>query len=281
MKKNIINDKINNRILGLIVYLIAVVFIVAFLLHLINGESEYLLGHTARIVVSGSMEPEIKVNSLTIIRNCDIEDIQINDVVCFSFSQDVVHRVIEKTTNDSGATILHTKGDANEKADDIEIHDDMLVGKVVHTFNELAPVLTKYSVSPGKIDGVSLSRNVILWLVVLGLVIFVAIWIVSLIDIIIKSFFKEDNLESNIDKYLNDIDELLLYRELLKQLKDTEVEKSKKTRFSFIANRIARVKAEIEIKNLHYAVKDFKKATKHCIYINRLGNKIDNNGGNV
>lgn len=281
MKKNIINDKINNRIFGLTVYLIAVVFIVTFLLHLINGESEYVLGHTARIVVSGSMEPEIKVNSLTIIRNCDIEDIQVDDIVCFSFSQDVVHRVIEKTTNESGATILHTKGDANEKTDDIEIHDDMVVGKVVYTINELAPILTKYSVSPGKIDGVSLSRNIILWLIVLGLVIFVAVWIVSLIDIIIKSFFKEDNLESNIDKYLNDIDELLLYRELLKQLKETEVEKSKQTMFSFITNRIARVKAEIEIKNLHYAVKDFKKATKHCIYINRLGNKIDNNGGNV
>lgn len=278
LKKNIVTDKINNRILGLTVYLIAVVFIVAFLMHLIEGNKGDLFGYTARIVVSGSMEPEIKINSLTIIKKCNIEDIKENDIVCFNFSQDVVHRVIEVTTNDNGKTVLHTKGDANDEADSIEVYGDMVVGKVVHTFNNLAPIISKYSVSPGKIDGVSLSRNIILWLVVLGLVTFVAIWIVSFIDIIIKSFFKEDNLEHNIDKYLNDIDELLLYRELLKQLKDTEVEKSKQTRFSFITNRIARVKAEIEIKNLHYAVKDFKRATKHCIYINKLGDRLDNKG---
>lgn len=278
LKKNIVNDKINNRILGLTIYLIAVVFIVAFLMHLINGNKNDLFGYTARIVVSGSMEPEIKVNSLTIIKKCNIEDIKENDIVCFNFSQDVVHRVIEVTTNDSGKTVLHTKGDANDEADSIEVYGDMIVGKVIYTFNNLAPIISKYSVSPGKIDGVALSRNIILWLVVLGLVTFVAIWIVSFIDIIIKSFFKEDNLEHNIDKYLNDIDELLLYRELLKQLKDTEVEKSKQTRFSFITNRIARVKAEIEIKNLHYAVKDFKRATKHCIYINKLGDRLDNKG---
>lgn len=278
LKKNIVNDKINNRILGLTIYLIAVVFIVAFLMHLINGNKNDLFGYTARIVVSGSMEPEIKINSLTIIKKCNIEDIKENDIVCFNFSQDVVHRVIEVTTNDSGKTVLHTKGDANDEADSIEVYGDMIVGKVIYTFNNLAPIISKYSVSPGKIDGVALSRNIILWLVVLGLVTFVAIWIVSFIDIIIKSFFKEDNLEHNIDKYLNDIDELLLYRELLKQLKDTEVEKSKQTKFSFITNRIARVKAEIEIKNLHYAVKDFKRATKHCIYINKLGDRLDNKG---
>lgn len=276
MKKNIVADKINNRIFGLTLYLIAVVFIVAFLMHLIEGKSNGVLGYTARIVASGSMEPDIKVNSLTIIKKCSISDIHENDIVCFNFSQDIVHRVIEVTTNDKGKTVLHTKGDANEEADSIEVYDDMVIGKVVYTLNWMAPIIEKYSVSPGKIDGVTLSRNIILWLIILGLLTFIAIWIVSFIDIIIKSFFKEDNLEHNIDKYLNDIDELLLYRELLKQLNETEVEKSKQTKFSFIANRLARVKAEVEIKNLHYAVKDFKKATKHCIFINKLGNKLDN-----
>ena len=278
MKKNIVIDKINNRILGLTAYLVLIVLIVAFLVSLINDGSQYFLGYTARIVVSGSMEPNIKINSICIIQKCDIEDIQKNDVVCFNYSQDIVHRVISVTTNNSGITVLHTKGDANPSADDIEIHNDMIVGKVTHIFNNAAPIISKYSVSPGKIDGVALSRNIILWMVVFGLVVFVAIWIVSLIDIIIKSFFKKDNLESNIDKYLNDIDELILYRELLKKLKDTEIENTEITRFSFITNRLARVRAEIEIKNLHYAIKDFKKATKHCMYINKLGSRLDKCG---
>lgn len=279
MKKNIVIDKINNRIFGLAAYLVLIVLIVAFLMSLINDGSQYFLGHTARIVVSGSMEPNIKINSLCIIQKCDIEDIQEDDIVCFNYSQDIVHRVVGKSTNESGVTVLYTKGDANSSADDIEIHGDMVIGKVTYIFNNLAPIITKYSVSPGKIDGVTLSRNIILWMVVLGLVVFVATWIASLIGIIIKSFFKKDKLESNIDKYLNDIDELLLYRELLKKLKDEEVENTQTARYGFIANRIARVRAEIELKNLHYAIKDFKKATKHCMYINKLGKKLDEQSG--
>jgi signal peptidase len=251
------------------------VFIVAFLLHIINGTTDGVFGYTARIVASGSMEPEVKVNSLTIIKKCDIKDIKENDIICFNYSQDVVHRVIEIATNESGITVLHTKGDANEKADDIEVYDDMLVGKVVHTFNNLAPIIAEYSVSPGEIDGVTLSRNIVTVLVIFGLVLFIAAWIASLINIIIKSFVKEDNLDKNIDKYLQDIDELLLYREMLKQLKEYKVENSKDNKLNFINNRIARAKAEVEMKNLHYAIKDFKKSVKHCMYINKLGDKLN------
>jgi signal peptidase len=275
VRNNILQDKVNKGILSLTLYIIVVVCIGAFLLHFINGKSDGIFGYTARIVVSGSMEPEIKVNSLTIIKKCEIEDIQEGDIICFNYSQDIIHRVIEITTSDSGATVLHTKGDANESADDIEIYDQMVIGKVVHTFNGITSIVEKYSVSPGKVDGVSLSRDIIIRLIFIGLVLFVVAWIVSIVKIILHTFSKKDCLEDTIDKYLKDIDELILYREVLKQLKDNNIKNTNETRFRFIMNRVSKAKAEIEIKNLHYDIKDFKRAVKHCIYINKLGEKMD------
>lgn len=281
MRNNIVQDKVNKGILGFTLYIIAIVCIGAFLLHLINGNSDGIFGYTARIVVSGSMEPEIKVNSLTIIKKCGIEDIQEGDIICFNYSQDIIHRVIEVTTSDSGATVLHTKGDANESADDVEIYDQMVIGKVVHTFNGATSIIEKYSVSPGNVDGVSLSRDIIMRLIFIGLVLFVVAWLLSIVKIILYTFSKKDNLEDIVDKYLKDIDELILYREVIRQLKDNNIENSPATRFRFFMNRVARAKVEIEIKNLHCDINDFKRSLKHCIYLNRLGEKLDINDSEV
>lgn len=91
-------------------------------------------GYTIRIVTSKSMEPEIKVNSINIIKQCNINDIHIGDIICFKYNKDIIHRVID-ITNDSGKTMIHTKGDANKKEDNIDIFEDMVIGKVMYTFN--------------------------------------------------------------------------------------------------------------------------------------------------
>lgn len=275
-RKNIIKDKINNRIIGLTLYFIAVVFMVAMLIHLINGSKGSVFGYTARIVVSGSMEPRIKTNSLSLIKHCSIKSIHKDDVICFRYSQDIVHRVVEVTTNESGETVIHTKGDANEKADNIEVNGDMLIGKVVYTANWLAPIIAKYSISPGKVDSVTLSRSIMSWLIVFGIVLFIAIWIASLIRLTIRAFIKDDDLDSKISEYLKDIDELMLYKELLEEIRSSTDIKDKKS-IEFITNRIAKAKTEIDIKNLHYAVKDFKKSVRQGVFITKLGKKLESN----
>lgn len=275
-RKNIIKDKINNRIIGLTLYFIAVVFMVAMLMHLINGTKSSVFGYTARIVVSGSMEPMIKTNSLSLIKHCSIKSIHKDDVICFRYSQDIVHRVVEVTTNESGETVIHTKGDANDKADNIEVNNDMLIGKVVYTANWLAPIIAKYSISPGKVDSVTLSRSIMSWLIVFGIVLFIAMWIVSLIRLTIRAFIKDDDMDSKISEYLKDIEELMLYKELLEEIRSSADIKDKKS-IEFITSRIAKAKTEIDIKNLHYAVKDFKKSVRQGIFINKLGKKLEIN----
>lgn len=282
MKNKIMKDKFNNKLISLIVYIILIVLTSSLILGIINGDNKTFFGYTFRIVVTGSMEPVIKVNSISVIKACDIKDLEVGDIVCFNYSQDIVHRVIEKTTNEVGELIIHTQGDANDMPDSIEINSDMVVGKVVKTFNSVAPIIDRYSITPGQFDSMLFARNIILYGLLIGAVVLIASWIISLVVTTIKSFRQEDNLQSALDLYISDIDELLIYKEILMELRNVtestieEVKNSDtdKIKFKFnlkaIGNKIARAKAEIEIKNFHNEVKGFKRSIRNSLYLDRV-----------
>lgn len=87
-------------------------------------------------IVTGSMEPEIPVGSIIVCQETDIEQIQVNDIVCFrSLSsiikgETVTHRVIDITQNSEGELLLVTRGDANLSADTEYVTRSNLIGKV-------------------------------------------------------------------------------------------------------------------------------------------------------
>jgi signal peptidase I len=71
------------------------------------------------IVLSGSMEPTIKVGSLVVIKPVDIGKLQIGDVIsfrAFGVNTPICHRIIEIHYL-RGSKYFETKGDANEEAD--------------------------------------------------------------------------------------------------------------------------------------------------------------------
>ncbi|OKY79085.1 MAG: Signal peptidase I LepB [Candidatus Methanohalarchaeum thermophilum] len=85
------------------------------------------------VVLSSSMEPELSAGDIVIVKETDIEEIRVGDVVTFDIGEKTVtHRVIEKA-DDNGIKLL-TKGDAMEEADDIRVDENNLIGKVVVSF---------------------------------------------------------------------------------------------------------------------------------------------------
>ena len=77
-----------------------------------------IMGYQTYDVVSGSMEPEIPVGSLVLVKPASPSDIEVNDVIAFTSDKDggavITHRVIE--IDKDGASFI-TKGDANEQKD--------------------------------------------------------------------------------------------------------------------------------------------------------------------
>jgi len=91
------------------------------------------IGWQVDAVLSGSMEPELKVGSLVVTRFVEPEDIAVGDIITFSpgsaDKNQVTHRVVG--IGHSSAIYFETKGDANDAPDPTTVPDWNLIGKVV------------------------------------------------------------------------------------------------------------------------------------------------------
>ena len=92
-----------------------------------NGLTTKLYGYTTLIVSSGSMQPELMVGDVIIIKECD--SYNKNDIITFNVDNQylVTHRIIEKNENH-----YITKGDNNNSADDNIVLEEQIEGKLIH-----------------------------------------------------------------------------------------------------------------------------------------------------
>ena len=90
----------------------------------------YLLGIRPFIVLSGSMEPEIKTGSVVYVNTRkDIDEIKVGDIIAFySGGNAVTHRVTRINKNH-----IVTKGDANRTDDKEIVTSENYIGKTEYT----------------------------------------------------------------------------------------------------------------------------------------------------
>ncbi|KPU27474.1 hypothetical protein TR13x_05240 [Caloranaerobacter sp. TR13] len=82
-------------------------------------------------VLSGSMQPNIEVGDLVVIKPIIPKNIKKGDVITYRLTDNIfiTHRVID-VIHDNGEYLFITKGDANNVRDDEKINFSQLVGKV-------------------------------------------------------------------------------------------------------------------------------------------------------
>ena len=150
----------------------AVLFLLVFLVFLVvfnakrQNKIPTFFGYSFSIVVTGSMEPDIHVGELLVVRECSMESINEGDDILFvSLSgsiqgEHVVHRVIEKGTDETGI-YFRTKGTDNTLADSDRVTNANFVGKAVW-----------HSVFMGKVFGAITDVRSLLILAVVALSVF-------------------------------------------------------------------------------------------------------------
>lgn len=106
-------------------------------------------------VVTGSMEPAIKVGSLIYVHAGVPEDVEEEDIIAFYSSIEdggiITHRVVK---NNVVSGMFRTKGDANAEDDPTPISYDNYIGRVVLTIPYVGKVLTVMTSLYGKIAAV-------------------------------------------------------------------------------------------------------------------------------
>lgn len=112
------------------------IFVLLSVLMTPKGEVPNICGYSFMQVLTGSMEPNIPVNSIIAVKKVELEEIQVNDVISF-YSDDPLlqgnvntHRVIQVLDQEDRIS-FRTKGDANAIADRYEVRGEKIVGKVI------------------------------------------------------------------------------------------------------------------------------------------------------
>ncbi len=89
-----------------------------------------IFGYKPFVVLSGSMEPEIHVGDLILVKEIDTNTLDKDDIIAYRDNQDKVttHRIVEVIKGDDGKISFITKGDANNTKD-AEIEASQVEGK--------------------------------------------------------------------------------------------------------------------------------------------------------
>ncbi len=100
------------------------------------GTHPNVFGYSTAVVVSGSMQPEINVDDLVIIKKQ--KTYQKNDIIAFNAGNSfVTHRIIDETPKG-----FITKGDANNTEDKAVVQKKDISGKVVLTVANIGKVVS-------------------------------------------------------------------------------------------------------------------------------------------
>lgn len=167
----------------------------------------YLFGYKPILVLTGSMEPTMHVNSICIAEKTTYEDVKSGDIIMFEVDDKLItHRVV--SISDEGIT---TKGDNNNVEDAYALTSENIKAKVVSIWNWTAPIIN-YG-----------------WQKVLAFALVAVFIIIMLIHFIIK-IVKMPEDDSNADSDSKDEDkstpELENTTEEIPQVEDTEAEPS-------------------------------------------------------
>ena len=125
--------------LPIIIFIIILVIYVGYLKYIKKEDSINILGYRQYMVMTGSMEPTLKVGGMAVI-NPRLE-VQTGDIAMYKMGEGyIIHRVI-RIEGDN----YYFKGDNVQDEDSFNpIHKDELIGPVVIRINFVAPLFKKF-----------------------------------------------------------------------------------------------------------------------------------------
>ncbi|MFR5856624.1 MAG: signal peptidase I, partial [Bacilli bacterium] len=108
--------KMKNLIFG-VLYILIIIYLLIFI--------PCLWGHKPLVVISGSMEPTLKVGGILYYEEIDLDDFKADDILVYKTKKHIIsHRIVDIV--DEG---FITKGDANNSIDNNLVNKNQVLGK--------------------------------------------------------------------------------------------------------------------------------------------------------
>ena len=119
-----------------IAIILAAIYVLFVAINTKSGDTPKVFGYSAFRVMSGSMEPELPVDSFIVVREVDPGALRTGDVISFYSKDEQImgmvntHRIVG-IEQSGGGLMFRTKGDANHSVDDEPVFESEIIGKVV------------------------------------------------------------------------------------------------------------------------------------------------------
>lgn len=192
--KKLLNNKLFNKI-GNILEALLVVFVVILCLIVLSQRffsgNRSFFGYRMFNIITSSMQPELKVGDIILVKETDYDKIKIGDNVTYKgMSQDVNGKIIthkvKNIIDEDGKKIFYTKG-INTETVDPAVYEDQIYGVVQYKFVIL-----------------SFIHSIITTTV--GFILFIVLPLVYILIMEIKNMVEEKKkaeLKESIDKKIN------------------------------------------------------------------------------
>lgn len=123
-----------NKFFSWLLNIFIIILIVITILSVIGSKMDFnssIVRYIPMQVLSGSMEPEIKVGDIVVSKAVDSSSIKEGDVITYKMGANtlVTHRVIE-IIEMNGSNFYKTRGDANNVEDSDLVSEEDVVGKL-------------------------------------------------------------------------------------------------------------------------------------------------------
>lgn len=126
-------------ILGTMLLIILLAVVIVMFNARISGEAPSVFGYQIFRVSSGSMEPELMIGDVIIVKDADASDIQKGDIVTYKGEEGefrdkfITHKMIEDPQLVDGKYVFHTQGIYEGAVPDPDWYEDQLLGEYVCT----------------------------------------------------------------------------------------------------------------------------------------------------
>jgi len=120
-------------------YIILNILIILFIINLILSfeENTHILGIYMFNIVSESMEPNLEINDVVVVKRCDPQNLEKEDIITFQQHERIIsHRIIDITKEKENIK-FKTKGDNNEIPDPDLVEGTQVYGKVLFSIKKI------------------------------------------------------------------------------------------------------------------------------------------------
>lgn len=125
------------KILGTILLIVLIAVVILMFNARLSGEAPSVFGYQIFRVSSGSMEPELMIGDVILVKKADVEDIQKGDIVTYKGEEGdfankfITHKMIEDPQYVDGEYVFKSQGIVEGALPDPVWYEDQLLGEFV------------------------------------------------------------------------------------------------------------------------------------------------------